>query len=158
MRSIIAPMLTSVAFTAACGGMSNSGDDLGPYNCAAEKRADSFAVGLEKAGDAGALDFKMMTADPAPPARGDNVWQFQLSSMSAGVVGGGVAGASLTVTPFMPDHQHGTPIQVEITDKGAGAYELAPVNLWMPGLWETTITATSASSTDQAVFRFCIPE
>jgi hypothetical protein len=157
MRSLIATAL--FASLAACtGGGTMSGDDTAPYNCAAETRADAFFAGMHKAGAGNALDFALMTADPAPPARGDNTWNIQMSAMTSGVVGNGVAGATLTVTPFMPDHQHGSPIEVEITDKGGGAYELSPVNLWMPGLWQTTIQATSASGSDSAVFAFCIPE
>jgi hypothetical protein len=37
-----------------------------------------------------------------------------------------------------------------------GQYTLSPVNLWMPGVWETTIRATSGATIDSAVFRFCI--
>ena len=153
MRLLIAPILLA----AACG-TSAMGDDQGPYNCAAETRADTFVVGLDKQGEAGKLDFKLVTAFPAPPTRGDNTWRLQISAMTSGVVGSGVSGASLAVTPFMPDHQHGSPVQVAITDMGSGAYVLAPVNLWMPGLWETTVQATSGAMADQAVFRFCIPE
>jgi hypothetical protein len=142
---------------AACGTSSMTGDDQ-TYNCATETRADTFVVGLDKVGQSGNLDFKLMTADPAPPARDDNTWTVQISSMTGGVVGQGVAGMQLQVTPFMPDHQHGTPIQVGITDKGGGTYELSPVNLWMPGLWQTTIQAASGSGSDAAVFAFCIPE
>jgi hypothetical protein len=155
MRTLIATVL--FASLAACGG-TMSGDDSAPYNCAAETRADTFTVGLPKTGQGGMLEFKLMTADPAPPARGDNTWNIQINAMTSGVVGNGVAGGSLSVTPFMPDHAHGSPIQVVVTDKGGGAYELSPVNLWMPGLWQTTIEATSASGTDVAVFAFCIPE
>ena len=156
MRSLIATTL--LASITACGGGGVVDTDSATYNCATETRADTFVVGLDKRGAATALDFKLVQADPAPPARNDNTWQLQISAMSGGVVGNTVAGASLTVTPFMPDHQHGTPIQVGITDKGGGMYQLSPVNMWMPGLWETTIQATSASGSDQAVFRFCIPE
>lgn len=156
MRSLIAiPLFASLA---ACMGGGTSADDQAPYNCAIETRADTFVVGLDKVGAGMELDFKLMTAAPAPPARGDNTWSLQLSAMAAGVVGSGVAGATLTATPFMPDHMHGSPIQVVVTDKGGGAYELSPVNLWMPGLWQTTVTATSASGSDQTVFAFCIPE
>jgi hypothetical protein len=156
MRAFIAIPL----FAAACTSGSMSSDDSvdGTYNCATETRADTFVVGLDKVGAASMLDFKLMSADPAPPARGNNTWELQVSAMTSGIVGNGVAGASLTVTPFMPDHAHGTPIQVVITDKGAGMYELSPVNLWMPGLWQTTIQVTSGSGSDQAVFSFCLAE
>ena len=99
-----------------------------------------------------------MSANPAPPARDDNTWVLQLSSMSGGTVGAPVSGATVTVTPFMPDHQHGSGKTVVVEPMTeAGQYELAPVNLWMPGLWETTISASSATGTDSVVFRFCIP-
>lgn len=114
--------------------------------------------GLPHQGANGNIDFQMMSIDPAPPARGDNTWVVQLNSMASGVVGDPMDGATLKVSPFMPSHQHGTPVEVEITPTGdPGQYQLSPVNLWMPGVWETTISATSGTTTDHAVYRFCIP-
>jgi hypothetical protein len=140
--------------TAACGGSNPATPDAGAsYNCAAETRGDTFVAGLEKLGSAGKVDFKLMTAMPAPPARGDNTWVVQLSA-----AGAPVTGATITATPFMPDHRHGTPITVTVTPTATpGEYTLTPVNLWMPGLWETTIEVTPAGQPkDAAVFRFCI--
>lgn len=118
---------------------------------------DTFVVGLDKVGAAGAVDFKLMSVTPAPPARGDNTWIVQLSSMAAGVVGSPLAGATMTATPFMLSHGHGTPINVQITPMAtAGQYQLAPVNMWMPGVWQTTIQVSTPAS-DTAVYRFCIP-
>ena len=58
----------------------------------------------------------------------------------------------------MPDHQHGTPINVVIDPMPtAGQYKLSPVNLRMPGLWQTTIEAQDGNDVDKAVFAFCIP-
>lgn len=126
--------------------------------CMNETRADTFVVGIDKKGAAGNLDFQLMSGDPAPPARGDNTWVIQLSSMNAGVVGGPIAGADLVVTPFMPDHGHGTPIKVNVTPAAtSGQYQLSPINMWMPGYWETTVQATDGATTDSAVFKFCIP-
>lgn len=142
---------------AACSGGEMPGDDE-PVNCATETRDDEFVVGLAKTGTTGALEFKLMSANPAPPARDDNTWVLQLSSVTGGTIGGPVAGASLQVTPFMPDHQHGSGKTVIVAPMAqAGHYELSPINLWMPGLWETTISASSASGSDTVVFRFCIP-
>jgi hypothetical protein len=40
----------------------------------------------------------------------------------------------------------------------AGQYTLSPINMWMPGLWEITISATAGDTVDDSVvFRFCIP-
>lgn len=132
-------------------------DQVESYNCGAETRDDDFVVGLEKFGERGALAFKLMSADPAPPSRDDNTWVVQVSVMTSGVVGAPISGASLNVSPFMPDHQHGTPIEVKIEPMPqAGQYTLSPVNLWMPGLWDTTISATTNGTTDKVVYRFCI--
>lgn len=153
---LAAAVLSTAAAACADDGMSPPDD--GTYNCAADTRGDTFIVNLEKQGKGGALDFKLVSADPAPPMRNDNTWVVQINAMAAGVVGGPMAGGTLTVTPFMPDHQHGTPIEVMVTEMPtAGQYQLSPVNMWMPGLWETTITATAGTTTDSAVYRFCIP-
>ena len=142
---------------AGCGSSAPAPD--GSIECTtADPRADTFVVGLDKHGPAGALDFQLMSATPAPPARGDNAWILQLNAMSAGVIGSPVSGATMMVTPFMPDHQHGTPIPVVVTPMAtAGQYKVSPVNMWMPGYWETTIQAVNGPSSDAAVFKFCIP-
>ena len=125
---------------------------------AAVTGTDTFVVGLDKPGAGGTLDFQLMSADPAPPARDDNAWIVQVNSMSSGIVGAPIDGATLAVTPFMPAHQHGSPIRAQVTPVAGqpGQYAIAPVNLWMPGVWETTIQATTGDTTDKAVYRFCI--
>jgi hypothetical protein len=153
MRSAVVAVLFSAL--AACG-TDDGGDD--EVDCSTVTGTDTFVVGLEKPGVGGNLDFQLMSADPAPPARDDNTWTVQLNSMAAGVVGAPIDGATLTATPFMPSHQHGSPIRAQITPVPgqAGQYTISPVNMWMPGVWETTIKATSGDTTDTAVYRFCI--
>ena len=142
----------SASLLAACGGDDGTEDMV---DCSKVTGADTFVVGLEKMGTT--MDFKLMSVTPSPPARGDNAWVLQINSMASGVVGAPIDGAMLQVTPFMPAHQHGSPIQVMITPgTTAGEYNLSPVNLWMPGVWETTIRATSSTSSDSAVYKFCI--
>jgi hypothetical protein len=124
-------------------------------DCTMVTGADTFTVGLEKMGQGGTLDFKLMSATPSPPARGDNSWVVQVNQTASGAAP--LEGAQLQVTPFMPAHQHGSPIMVQITPMpDAGQYKLEPVNLWMPGVWETTIRASAGTSTDSAVYKFCI--
>ena len=135
-----------------------TGDDTpddGSYNCAAETTDDEFVVGLTKAGERGMLDFVLLSADPAPPARGDNTWLLELRTRPAAAP---VEGATIEAAPFMPSHQHGSakPVVVEPMPQ-AGQYQLSPVNMWMPGVWETTIDVTAAGGSDRAVFRFCLP-
>jgi len=142
---------------AACGtnGDDMSGDDV---DCSMVTGVDTFVVGLEHPGQKGTYDFKLMSAEPAPPARGFNTWVVQVNSMNAGVVGAPVDGATLKVTPFMPAHMHGSGVEVEITPMTEpGQYKLNPVNLWMQGVWETTVRATVDPSSDSTVFKFCIP-
>lgn len=147
-------MRIAIALTLFAAACSSDHHEEGPYNCAAEDRDDEFVAGIEKTGMSGTLTFKLLEATPAPPARGDNTWVLQLTSAAAAPV----TGAAMIVTPFMPDHQHGTPTSVVIEPMTeAGKYKLAPINMWMPGLWQTTIEAQSGSDTDKAVFAFCIP-
>lgn len=138
---------------AACGTEHGTGDDAGDeVNCALET-ADTFTAGLEKQG--AVFDVKLMSATPAPPNRGDNEWVIHVSTLSGAAP---VSNATLQVTPFMPKHQHGTPVDVEVVPGAtAGEYTLKKVNLWMPGVWETTIEMTSTAGTDMVVYRFCIP-
>lgn len=133
----------------------DGGGDNTSFNCAAETNVDEFAVGLSKVGASNRLEFKLMSSDPAPPSRGDNIWVLQLNAMTA--PGTPVTGATMTVTPFMPAHEHGSGKTVTVTPlTEAGQYKLEPVNLWMPGVWETTVQVSGADG-DKAVFRFCLP-
>jgi len=142
----------------ACASDPTEPPDDEPVNCAEETRDDEFAAGLAKSGNGGTLGFTLMTAEPAFPIRGDNTWIIQINQMAGGVAGAPVDGVDMQVTPFMPDHGHPSGKTVTIEPTGtAGQYELAPINFWMPGLWETTIDAASASGDDVVVFRVCIP-
>lgn len=135
---------------AACGA--DDGDDTMDIDCTKVTGADTFVVGLEKMGGGGTLNFKLLSATPAPPARGDNTWIVQITN-----AGAPLEAAQLKVTPFMPSHQHGSPIQaLAAAMPDAGQYKIEPVNLWMPGVWETTIRATAGATTDSAVYKFCI--
>lgn len=157
MRSLL--LIAPVLF-AACTSSSGSGDDEEIVNCTTETRADNFSIGLEKPGGSGAVDFHLMTAMPAPPAQGNNTWEVQLNTMNAGVAGDPMVGATLGVHPYMPDHMHPAELKAVVTDEGNGLYKMTPVNLWMPGLWQTTIDVTppgASEKTDSVVFSFCIP-
>jgi hypothetical protein len=116
-------------------------------DCENAARIDALAGGFVKHGAAGRFDFKLIAMTPPAPARGDNKWVIEISAPHADV----------TATPFMPDHGHGTPVKVGVTPSATpGQYELAPVNLWMPGYWEISVTAASGNDRDSAVFKLCI--
>jgi hypothetical protein len=148
--------LSSLAACGADDGGHHDADD--PVNCALET-ADTFVAGLQKTGVNGMLDFRLMQATPTPPARGDNTWIVEVRSLNNGVVGSPISNATAYVTPFMPKHAHPA-ISGEVTPTAnPGEYKMTGVNLWMPGVWETTIEieATAASSADQVVYTFCLP-
>ena len=144
--------LLPLATACGSGGGTSGPDATDEVNCAFEN-ADTFTAGLEKQGTV--FDVKLMSANPAPPNRGDNDWVIHVNTLSGAAP---VSGATIQVTPFMPKHQHGTPVDVEVMPGStAGEYLLHRVNLWMPGVWETTIEMTSTTGTDSVVYRFCIP-
>jgi len=152
-------LVASLVFAVGCAGNGNSGDDDGSAapDCSTVTGTDTFTVGLEKMGAGGFADFKLMSIAPAPVVRGDNTWIVQINSMSSGVVGNPMDGATVTGTPYMPAHQHGSPIIADVTPTGnPGEYSIAPINMWMPGVWQTTIAVTSGPNPDRAVFAFCV--
>jgi hypothetical protein len=142
---------------AACGQTGPSDDEI--VDCSTVTGVDTFVVGLEHEGVANLVDFQLMSVDPAPPQRGDNTWVVQVNAMASGVVGDPIDGAAIEVSSYMPKHKHYSQVTPKITPyPTSGQYEIRPVNLWMTGVWETTITATPAGETgDRAVFKFCIP-
>ena len=142
---------------AACG-TDDSGDDMMEVDCSKVTNVDIFTAGLDHVGDKGVYDFKLQSSDPSPPARGFNTWVVQVNQMNGGVVGAPVDGATLKVTPYMPAHMHGSGVAVDITATASpGEYQLTPVNLWMQGVWETTVRASVDPASDSTVFKFCIP-
>lgn len=158
-RATMARLGLMVPLLAACGG---GGDDApspdAGYNCELDTRDDEFVAGIEKVSDGG-VAVRIMASSPAPPVRGDNVFELEFDAPG----GGPLTDSTIDVTPFMPDHQHGSPIAVEVTPgANPGQYEAAPVNLWMPGLWEITVDATPTgggiADRERVVFRFCISE
>jgi len=145
-----------VAVVPACGGGGSEEPDAG-YNCEVETRDEEFVAGMTKTGGLG-LEFVLVSSEPAPPARNDNTWVLELHDAT----GAPLDGATVDVRPFMPDHNHGTSIETQVTpvDGTPGRYTLDPVNMFMPGVWEVTIRATPAGGTqadrDEVVFTFCI--
>jgi hypothetical protein len=149
-RLAFAALVSIVSVTAACGGSEPDPGDDEHYDCAQEPRGETFTVGLEKVSPGG-VHVRIMQSVPAPPARGDNVLTIQLADSG----GAPMAGANLSLVPFMPDHGHGTPVDAVVTESTTvvGQYEVAPVNLWMPGLWQLLVNVGS----EQVIYAFCIP-
>lgn len=159
---VLSPALASAlisALAAGCHGGATGPDADPTVECMTSGRGDTYAVGLKHTGVNALYNFTLMSAMPAPPGRNLNTWVIQITWEATGAP---VTGASLTVTPFMPDHQHGpgayTPQVMELATPGQ--YQISDINTWMPGYWEITIDATVPGTTpveDKAVFKFCIP-
>ncbi len=121
--------------------------------CSRDTRADAYVAGIEK--KATTLTVKIVSATPAPPAKEANAWTLEVTD---DVSKAAITGAQLTVTPFMPDHGHGSSHAPIVNEKGAGKYEVNDVYLTMPGLWRTTISVArpNVAAAEEVVFNFCV--
>lgn len=143
---------------AACGDDGQSGADGGHHadsghDCTEDTRDEEFVAGMSKSGEAG-YAFTLVDSNPAPPDKGNNTWTLELADPG----GAPVDDVTIEVEPFMPDHGHGTTVPAAVTPMGDGVYELDPVNLFMPGLWEITLRAVDGDDTtlDTVVYKFCV--
>ena len=126
--------------------------------CAGDPRAQTYAAGMEQPGLAGNVRVRLVTASPAPPAKGLNAWTLQV--VDAG--GAPVVGAVVTVKPFMPDHGHGSSLVPSATPTdAAGRSSVTGLELFMAGVWEVSILVAlpadaGVSATDTAKLTFCV--
>ena len=132
-----------------------AGAPAGTVGCNAGD-GDAYSAGMKKTGAAAQLEFTLVSSTPAPPALHDNEFIVQVSDRDGTVLEG-----ELSVTLDMPEHGHPSPTQPEIRfDAESRAFSLAPVNLFMVGLWRVTFsfqgTVDGAPRSDSAVFEFCI--
>jgi len=115
---------------------------------------DTYVADLMKTGEKGMLMVMLKDSMPAPPSKGDNQWMIELHDMNSTPIDG----ATIEVTPFMPEHGHGSPVSPVITPMGTGGeYNVDEVNFSMPGVWEITVSASVPGGvSDEAIFTFCI--
>lgn len=129
----------------------------GEVSCATDPRVDTYTAKLQKPGTSGALTFELTSSEPAPPAKGKNVFEVSVTDAD-----GATPSGELGVDLYMPDHGHGTSVTPVITtDPATGTFTVDPVYLFMPGVWRVTLSfyaddATSGPAVDQAKFYFCI--
>lgn len=160
LRVSFSALLATASLGACGGGDDDDGIDEPVATCAEDTRDDEFVAGIEKTGGAG-FTLALVDSLPAPPQKGDNRWSLELRDPSGALM----PGYTLESAASMPDHGHGSPIEALVTDDGDGIYTLNPVNFFMPGYWETTITVVDPGETesedddtdiDTVVFKFCI--
>lgn len=150
--------LLPFALAPACSSSSDApppADDAGAtVTCQNDSRVDTYVANLSKTSSSGALKVAIVSSDPAPPTRYTNTWKVRVTD------GGGapIQNPSITVTPFMPDHGHGTSIHAVATPEADGTFTITPLYLFMPGVWRVTIALDrgDAGATDQVEFFFCI--
>jgi len=65
-----------------------------------------------------------------------------------------VAGAEITITPWMPEHGHGVSEKPEVKERGGGVYSVDNIVLIMTGWWELKIDIKEGDREDTAVFNF----
>ncbi|MES1172498.1 MAG: FixH family protein [Bacteroidota bacterium] len=145
-----------------CGSGSAVSDDGGTFlNCASDTRAVPYAPGMlaTSTQTSPVFTIKLVNSDPGPPVKGDNTWTLEVDETATGTP---LDGLDVTVTPWMPDHMHGTTKVVEVTPAAAaGQYALAPVYLRMSGFWQVKVTVISTKlgggTTELSVIPICIP-
>jgi hypothetical protein len=137
------------------GGAAGSSSLSGEVSCSDDPRVDPFSAGMAKDGARGALTFELLTSDPAPPAKGDNAWTLRIVDAADEP-----ADVSLEVQLSMPDHGHGSPVVPKIS-RDAGHFSVAPLNLFMAGVWQIDFHAKDSERDDETPlddvsFFFCI--
>ena len=126
-------------------------DEAGTVSCD-DPREQSYTAGMQVKGDKGVFTFVLVSSDPAPPADENNTWVVSVLDAS----GQPVSGATLTsVTPTMPLMTHGTSTPT-VTQNSDGTFTVSGVYLFMAGLWQVTIDASSSSGQDSGSFYFCV--
>ena len=104
-------------------------------------------------GTSSAFKFILMNISPAPPELGTLTWTLKIVDAA----GQPVKDATFpTIKTWMPDHAHGSTALPEATSNGDGTYRVDNLYLYMRGLWQVTFTAKSGTTTDSAVFSFCL--
>jgi hypothetical protein len=137
-------------------GSSGAGDvaDPGaaPSGDCAGAGAD-FMLGMSKTTPSGTVTVAIVAAEPAPPLKGANSWTVQLSGES----GEPITGASVSFTGRMPLHRHGLTALPLTRELDGGRYEIQPIILFMPQLWELTVAVTQNEETEEVTFDVCVP-
>jgi hypothetical protein len=112
--------------------------------------------GLEVAAEVdagGTLTLSFIDGEPMPPIVGNNSWSFRLELDGEPLTD---ASSAITVTPFMPDHGHGTPTAVNVEEEDAGTYRFEPVHTRMAGYWEMRIDVETDEVSAALVFGVCV--
>jgi hypothetical protein len=114
--------------------------------------AEDFVLGMSKATPDGVLTVAIVAAEPAPPRVGTNAWTVLLSDAS----GDAMTADDVTFTGWMPEHGHGLSSVPLTRELDGGRYEIRPINLFMPQLWEFDVVVIHDGRRDSVRFSFCV--
>ncbi len=164
------------------GGTSEASIDADFVSCTGETRSTPYHPGMQVTSTNGTFVVKLLsntftdsggkTTDEAF-VKGVDVWSVEADTAATMAPTDGLA---ISVRPYMPDHLHGTtPVGVMPVGSG-GLYTITPVNLYMAGYWEVTLSlvetppasasdpdagadaAPPAPISDNAVLKICVPD
>lgn len=117
-------------------------------------RGEFSPVGIRAEG--AILSIEVVAADPVRAIADNNAWTVQIETADGPLTG---AANQLSILPMMPDHGHGTPIVANVIEQDeAGMYEIAPVNLFMPGYWVVEVALDMAAVQDTATLHVCVEQ
>ena len=88
--------------------------------------------------------------DPVSPQTGEATLDMELTDAS----GAAVAGADISVEPWMPAHGHGSPETPQVSETEAGRYQVTNIVYSMPGEWELRIDVDAGGTTDRFVLTY----
>jgi len=128
----------------------------GDVSCTSDERVDTYTAGLRKEGESGVLAFAIASSEPAPPAKGSNAFEVEVTDANEAPQAG-----DLRVSLVMPDHGHGTSVTPVVTyDEDTGRFTVSPLYLFMAGVWRVTFEFRADPDAkvpvDRASFFFCI--
>jgi len=158
--------LATATGTHGCTGSSSGGGGGGAtidtdgavVSCKDDPRVDTYTANLTKAGQRGVLTFTLVTSDPAPPGKGNNVVTVKITKADGSVVTGDVI-----PDLKMPDHGHPSSLKPIATfDPATQTYTVDPTYMFMAGVWRIQLDAYEGTADDAAVpldsgvFMFCV--
>jgi hypothetical protein len=153
-RSLLAATAVSLAaLVSACDGGAPADDGGALFTCEKETRDVDYAPELTRTSTSGNWQAVLGVSEPGPPVKGTNAWTVRV------VDGAGTPRDDVTVTArtFMPDHNHGSTVKPQVTPMGGGVYRVAPLYLYMAGLWQVTLDIDAPTEPDSVMFPICIP-
>jgi hypothetical protein len=147
---------------AACGFMACSGDDPAGEDgdvvatdlCSGDTKAEPFSAGMTKT-TKGGLTIAVLSADPAPPARGRNSWTVEVKDATGAALVGADVQAFCTMF-HAGGGSHGCVPSPSVAEEGEGQYAVYPIGFNMHGHWEVSVGVVESGEVEEVKFPLCI--